>query len=400
MKILESDDDTTCSTSAVLSAVLKEPGRIFSVVQADVKNGRPPLVSDVEVNLIKSVSIVTTTKILYIGFPFTVFSIHAFDDNGNLFTSIEGIPFTWTVLPDSKSEYPEHTGKYVLRILKWSEVSNEPPKAISALEQKGERGSSVVISGLKIGVAFIEAKISSPVYPEVHASKVRVIVKDFLIMKPSGFVSIMVQQILEIETFNMNYNKQSKLQLPTDTYWLALNKGNSHLKLHGDISSVEGLSLGETSVCIASTIPDDDTGPCLDVLVTEPDYVMFTSQPDHDWLLEVGHQYSVQVLFYDKNDNLIHPKTLVAATKYGNEFVRVDTMAENQTYFLVTPLKVGQSSFNSQLQSVIGLNNQKISLAEKFKVQKTQLFKIIEPVEVTPKVLGFIWMPDTTNRFD
>merc|ERR1712226_1658808 len=80
-----------------------------------------------------------------------------------------------------------------------------------------------------------------------------------------------------------------------------------------------------------------------------------------------------------------------------SEFVRVESVSKNGTFLVVTPLKVGQSQFFTQLTSVMGYKDEIVQLSEKFQIQKTQDFKIIEPVSVLPKKLGFIWLPNNDN---
>lgn len=79
---LDADIDNGCSVKAVVSAITKEPTRNTIIVLAEEVRTGYVLRCDVIVDVIKSLSIVTTTRELFMEEAPEMFEVRAYDNQG------------------------------------------------------------------------------------------------------------------------------------------------------------------------------------------------------------------------------------------------------------------------------------------------------------------------------
>lgn len=85
---------------------------------------------------IHSIKVDTTTQELYLHNTPESLVVIAYDEFGNTFSSLDGIPFEWKIHPGSEKE-SKVTGDGVLRFLTWTESEYTTPSRIGQLEADG-----------------------------------------------------------------------------------------------------------------------------------------------------------------------------------------------------------------------------------------------------------------------
>ncbi len=91
---------------------------------------------DVIVDDIHNLKVDTTTQELYLHNTPESLVVVAYDEFGNTFSSLDGIPFEWNIHPGSESSLAIN-GNGVLRFLTWTESEYTTPSRIGALEAEG-----------------------------------------------------------------------------------------------------------------------------------------------------------------------------------------------------------------------------------------------------------------------
>ena len=98
---------------------------------------------------ISRIEIATTTQELYLHNTPESLVVTAFDEYGNTFSSLEGVPFEWHIFGDTYDGAGD--GHNVLRFLTWKESEYETPPTMDLLESKGlQVRCSVLCSSFRV----------------------------------------------------------------------------------------------------------------------------------------------------------------------------------------------------------------------------------------------------------
>jgi nuclear pore complex protein Nup210 len=143
-----------CSDKALITARSRHSTEQSAVILATDSAGEVSLTCDVRVDVVNRIDIVTTTGFLFIEGPPARITANGFDSRGNEFSTLGSIPFDWNVITnDSQDRRP-------LRLVSFSDSNYEVPFGIMQLEQKKQRGASVLVEGVQTGKASLTAKIA------------------------------------------------------------------------------------------------------------------------------------------------------------------------------------------------------------------------------------------------
>lgn len=95
---VEPEGSSECSTAALVTSAMEGGGRRSTVILAeDVKTGQT-FPCTVVIDEIVKFEILTTRRTVHVG-DFEIISVQAFDSEGNVFSTVEGLPFSWTLRP-------------------------------------------------------------------------------------------------------------------------------------------------------------------------------------------------------------------------------------------------------------------------------------------------------------
>jgi len=125
------------------------------------------------------------------------FTVEALDDEGNTFSSIDGLPFEWTIINDLNEVNTTQLedSRNVLRISKFIDSEYEVTESIKQLESIGLSGHKILIEGLKTGTANVQSKLLDPVYKDEMTLKtplVRLLVVANILLEPSYPVYLLI----------------------------------------------------------------------------------------------------------------------------------------------------------------------------------------------------------------
>ncbi len=132
---------------------------------------------DVIVDRIFSLQIVTKTHELFLEEAPEEFSVRAYDDQGNEFSTLEGIVFTWTVEPSSNK-------RENVKFMKFRDSTYSLEPSLMALEAKGLQGSKVLLEGIRTGSSKVSVRLSAKNYADVPPAEVTVMVVANLFLVP------------------------------------------------------------------------------------------------------------------------------------------------------------------------------------------------------------------------
>ena len=157
---LYEDAENECTYKATVTVLSRERRRNTAIVLAEDTATGESLRCDVILDVIDKLSVITTTRQLFLEEAPETFVIHAEDSQGNAFTTLEGVEFNWAISSlneDNKDWFP------ALRFLTFTESAyHEVPEALEKFEAQGLRGYMVLLEGINTGTAkvfFIHAFI-------------------------------------------------------------------------------------------------------------------------------------------------------------------------------------------------------------------------------------------------
>ncbi|VDO54268.1 unnamed protein product [Onchocerca flexuosa] len=130
-----------CSAKAQIAATSKYAEEQTVVVFAEDKDAGIVLSCGVTVDVIRSIKISTTTKVLFLDASPAKISAQAYNAEGDMFTNLGEIPFEWHLESSSLSEKP-------LRIVPFSQSKYEAPDGVRSLEENKKRGWFVFLQSL------------------------------------------------------------------------------------------------------------------------------------------------------------------------------------------------------------------------------------------------------------
>ena len=156
---------------------------------------------DVIVDRIHRLQIVTKTLELFLEEAPEEFSVRGYDDQGNEFSTLEGIVFTWTVEASSKK------GDNV-KFIKFRDSTYALEPTLMELEAKGSQGSKVLLEGVRTGSSKVSVRLASKSYADVPPAEVTVMVVANLFLVPH-FSFVMSGATIHYHAEQMRNNKVS-----------------------------------------------------------------------------------------------------------------------------------------------------------------------------------------------
>lgn len=403
IQAVDEESDRGCSRRAVLKALSTQPSRLTSIILAeDVVTGQV-LRCDAIVDIISEIKIVSTTRELHLEDSPLTLTIHALDSEGNTFSTLAGLVFDWTLVKDV--DMNGFTDSYSsLRVLKFSESTYTPPGYISEMERVGKQGDMILVSGLKTGHAKLKAKIQEPLYKDVGAAEVRLLILENILLSPAHDVYLLAGTSIRYRVLKIRQGTITELSMPCDQYELHLQNsvvgpnGNPDVavaNLDQKTSRVTAAQLGHINVVLdhkslqmqgVSRLPNST------LYVVEPGYLGFNIRPGDSWVLEAGREYDIHIEVFDKTGNKIYLSDNVRIdTQFPVEYFEVLDSSLNGSYHHVKALKDGLTLIDATLKAVVDESGGIHALANP--VHNEQDVEIYNPIVLSPSILTFPWQP-------
>lgn len=237
-----------CTHRAIVSPISNEKRRNTAIVLAEDMQSGEILRCDVILDQINHLNVLTTTRELYLEEAPETFVLWAFDEQGNAFTTLEGIEFNWIIVSQNYRNFDtkDDGWEQVLRFLTFAESPyHEVPKTVEKFESIGLKGYTVLLEGINTGSAKVTVRLPYPEYNHVPAVEVDIMVLANIIVDPID-AYILVDDTIPFRILQL---KQGKLQEITLNHQYYLEIENMELAtLTGNLA--KGNKLGRTSVIL------------------------------------------------------------------------------------------------------------------------------------------------------
>lgn len=392
-----------CSRKAVLQALSTQHSRLTSIILAeDVVTGQV-LRCDAIVDIISEIQIVSTTRELHLEDSPLALKIHALDSEGNTFSTLAGLVFDWSLVKDVDVNGISDSYNS-LRVLKFSESTYTPPAYISEMERVGKQGDIILVSGLKTGHAKLKAKIQEPLYKDVGAAEVKLLILENILLSPAHDVYLLAGTSIRYKVLKIRQGTMTELSMPCDQYELHVQNsvigtnGNSDVSvasLDQSTSTVTAIQLGHINVVLdhkslrmqgVSRLPNST------LYVVESGYLGFKIQPGDSWVLETGRVYDIVIEVFDKSGYKIYLSDNVRiSTAFPLEYFEHLESSLNGSYNRVKVLKEGLTLIDATLTVVVDENGGVHPLANP--VHNEQDVEMYNPIVLSPSILTFPWQP-------
>ncbi|TPP62907.1 hypothetical protein FGIG_06344 [Fasciola gigantica] len=367
-----------CSKSAFVTAVWQSPHRAVTTIHARVlskksydSNAHPSfgfsdtghvVKCDVIVDNIYKIEIETTTQELYLHNTPESLAVVGYDEFGNTFSTLDGVPFEWKIHGDTYSGAGD--GHSVLRFLTWTESEYATPPGIARLEERGLQGSMQLVSGLRTGSAVVEVSLSENMYSTVKASQVRLLVMANAQLSPALAYLMPGSEIkLRVRVVQQGSDQDVEEALENlRSVLYADSSGETDSKLPRRrlptslVHIVEPAYFGFSMVQFSSS----DSELCRIAVATsvntagEKPTRIDASKAGRDWVMEVGKLYTFVVDLYDQNSHRIYPTDNIRITLQSpSDKVKFVEQSKNGTYSVLTPLQHGPVQFEVSFDHIV-----------------------------------------------
>uniref|UniRef100_A0A1I7WPD1 BIG2 domain-containing protein n=1 Tax=Heterorhabditis bacteriophora TaxID=37862 RepID=A0A1I7WPD1_HETBA len=331
----------------------------------------------VSVDQIAKIRVETTTKILFVDAAPARMVVEAFNAEGDTFSTLSEIPIEWELVHSG--------GNRPLRIAPFEQSTYEAPAEIVV-------SYVILVEGVVTGSAVLTAKFSEPYLAKIASHSLDLTVVANLLLIPAydlfvplysvvPFKVLIVKQHSTEGQYNCDYIVI--VPMPSSSYYLQLDS-ESVCYMEKETSSVRAVAKGRTNIHLYSQNIDvkAKTGvrpPSTAIHVVDPETLQWTISGSN-WLLQTGTRYNLHVTLLDPHGNsMFLSDNLRFETILNLDYFVVHSVSENQTYYEVTPTKIGKTTLKSTFVSVVD-KEQQIS----GKVTGEQTAQIVDPIRIHP----------------
>lgn len=355
-------------------------GKASSIIKAKGKNHF--VTSEVRVGKIEKVTIVTTTRRLFVGLVETLL-VQAQDAEDNTFTTLKGLKFKWT------TESVDQNGSIELL-----QVTDE---SVSLKSDAEEVENGIIGKGVSVGEAKVTVRLDNRFYKHVKPNSVRFHVLDDYQMEPETSLRVLVNTQTQYHLKKAVGDVKQLIEMPSAQHeWIV---GNSSIATITPAGLLTSTTLGSTEILVKDkTFPMNEAKGS--VKVVAPDHmnlrVRQISEPfmknmavdsrelQSEEILNffVGAEYGLKIELFDNEDEPIH---LTDQTKFtvsiDGEATIIDHDLTFQNFSIATP-KEGDLNIHVELT---GYSEVAITLHQKARVyshvQISQIGLISLPID-------------------
>lgn len=371
---------SNCSRQATVSAVWGQPSRQTATVVAYEPGTGEQLRCVVIVDQLSSVEVVSTTRELLLGDTPELLELAGHNNQGDTFSSLDGIAFDWSFQPLQQSPEP------VLRFVPVSEWSCKlPGPGVSLWESRGRRSWAVLLEGRAVGAVRLSVRPTHEAHAGVPAQQVEMRVVDSVQLEPfRTFLLPGCRACFRLQ--RLAQGRPPRPVAPGEQHTLRL-EDNRIAKLDG--LCVLALELGQTQLLLSDThLAVDGRQPASDVHVVKPSYLGFSVSPGGEsWVLERGSVYWVQVQLFDDHHHRIHPSEgLHLRVDFPADHWQVEFSTENGTLHRVLALRAGRTTIQAELEGCQHPHGHLVRST----ASGAQEVTVVEPLVVEP---AEVWLP-------
>jgi nuclear pore complex protein Nup210 len=324
----------------------------------------------------------------------------------NMFTSLNGQVFEWTLLPytgHNGSEVPEADPASIIRFVPFDDSTYDGREhdETRSLERKGLRGDQILAAGISTGMATIQARLTHNAWKNVPVHRVTIRVVENLMLQPSNEVYILVNSYVDFTVKRRRHGKTTVLPMPYSPYELSLTNTTVG-SLNQSTSRVTGLAIGVTNIRIINR--NVDTGgfthvPTGTVHVVPPGRLGFDISGGN-WNIEINKTYDITIKVYDWQNKLLSLTDNVRILAvFPDEYFDVVYSTINGSFHTVRPLKVAEVTLTGQLRGVVIEQSGEIHVFRPA-VSGEQATEIYSSITVLPQLVVLPWDPQLSVHHD
>ncbi|XP_045774932.1 nuclear pore membrane glycoprotein 210 isoform X2 [Maniola jurtina] len=363
-----------CSRAARVSVskTCVPPGSVI-IFAEEVSTGEV-LRGDVDIDKISSLKIVGTTWKLYLEEAPEAFEVVANDDQGNTFSTLEGVSFTWTI-ENVGSTYGEDP---LVTLVRWSDTDYEAPKGVAELEARGLRSHSVLLYGQAMG----ESKVTVCLEKICTSFNLQVVAS--VVLTPA-VAYVAPGDTLRYKVVRVRAGRLT-IQDVAETLYTMKVDNTGVATLEDTISLVRGTHIGTSHLFLMSGITEVSKAT---LTVVEPHSIRVIIRPSN--LIVYGELFNIHCVVYDEAGHALTAgqEMLIRLTVNGDANVDLLMSNENGTITEAVAQNAGEFTVTAILYSIAGR-----ALMRKIEGQESAV--VIEPLEVVPPELYVAWT-DTTQ---
>ncbi|KAJ8968307.1 hypothetical protein NQ314_002368 [Rhamnusium bicolor] len=348
----DEDPELHCSTKVAVSTITKEAARNIAVVLAEDVYTKQMLRCDIIVDVIHKLLITTTTRELFMEEAPEDFEVKAYDDQGNEFSTLEGIVFEWNII------------------------------------SLGPSRDAVTV------------RLPYPEYKHIATNEVQLMVVANLLITPAE-VYVMPGDVVPFRIYYLNNGRMEEIALPDSQYYLEaedLEIGSSNKKT----GNVTALKEGKTRIVLRDrNVGKDDTIlklPAATLHVVQPDYLVINVLPHKNWAILVGDHHDIVTEVYTSDDHRLYLGGSVQVfMEIAPEF-RVSSRSPNGSW--VTGYGIKSSVVNVQA-TLDGVYNEKTGNIKYNKPLTAKGDLLIYPrITLSPSEVILPWDPITRPKYE
>lgn len=392
-----SSNEAGCTSAAIVTLAPRWGGtatlaKTQAIVTAeDAQSAGHILRCDINVDRIHSLQIVTKTHELFLEEAPEEFSVRAYDDQGNEFSTLEGIVFKWTVESSSSS------GSENVQFIKFRDSTYALEPKLAELEAKGMQGSKVLLEGIKTGSSKVSVRLVSKAYGDVPPAEVTVMVVANLFLVPHN-AYVMLGAAVDYHAEQMKSNRIHKIELSKSQQYY-LDVANT------DLAAVDSnekqtvfayYQVGVTDVSLRDHNVGRDEGvksPSADLHIVQPAYITIDIDPYSNWNVLVGNPYNLHISIFDAENHRLFPSSnMIAKITVDAGYFEMEETTKNGTWVNGRPLKTGTAEVRAVLKGTINPANGEYVLLDT-PLRASAQMEVFEPIALEPQLSVFPWDP-------
>ncbi|KAF0991214.1 hypothetical protein HZS_208, partial [Henneguya salminicola] len=371
-----------CVNSVQLISVSTYNSREGSIIQfSDVFTGLT-LKTHAFVDKINKIEIVTRRRILYIGEAKEKIEVIAYDDFGNIFSSLLGALFEWRLsCPDTKN----CKSRLPVSIVSFQSSNYDVNDAILKIESKGFRGNLILLEPLFKGDVMLTVRMRDPIYQHISASVVLTI-REYIVLEPSETQYFILSAYYTFKAFRLVRNTYEEIKISPHTYELSVTNGTV-AAIHTDYKTVIAQSLGDSIVSLSEKLDySKELEPFqVSIHVVDPTHLILICEEQENWVLELHRVYVIrlQFLYFERvlaTSNLIFDTNFTVSNNISTIILnRTDSQSFNlePNFVGISELSSRVTEFMTEFKTTALLTNPLSAMVQIEIVNKIQLSPLI-----------------------
>ena len=394
-----------CSTRALVTVNSKVKKRLSTIILAQDTLSSNLFRADVEVDVIKSIEIVTTTKEIALEDAPDIIEVSGKDAKNDTFTSLGGVEFEWQLSPIATNRNGKTDQSVNLRFKRFADSQFKVQPDIEYWEKRNSQGYMVLLEGVRTGSTRLSVRIKDKEYAdsEMQVPEINLIVIANLALIPAHDVYLMPYAQVHYDVQMIKSGQMSLIKMPSEQYVLELSN-YIVASLNEQRSIVTATLEGSTSLILRDTNiimynEEEITHPSVDIFVSKPSYILLKVSPGTNFALQEFTDYEVSVEIYDQNHHSMYlSENLNLKVIFPSKHFLVGESTSNQARNWVRTINTGKCKISAKLFGTIKDDGSHYNLETPLEVDTEVI--IYPALTVTPSSLLLPWDPILKSNYD